>query len=128
MTAPAFVDSKDGLRYAETVNAGIIVTIEEDGIGWRLRLQRRHWNACNVDHSCNSPTNVVEVQVRCGNIRGRANGDGDIVILESVRGRDYLKWRVQPTSASKAVGQDLDAEVDDVLGLADELELGTAIE
>ena len=79
------------LRNAEVVNAGIVVAVKEDGVGWRLRLQRRYWNTCDVDDGCRSPADVVEVQIGRGDICGGAKGNGDVFILESGRRRVCFK-------------------------------------
>ena len=49
------------LRNAGALNAGVVVAVEEDGVGRRLRLQRRYRNTCNVDDGYRSPADVVEV-------------------------------------------------------------------
>ena len=40
---------KSGLRDAEAVNARVIVAVEEDGVGWRGRLQPRYYDTCSVN-------------------------------------------------------------------------------
>ena len=114
------------LRNAGAVNAGVVVAVEEDGVGRRLRLQRRYRNTCNVDDGCRSPADVVEVQIRRWSICGGAKGDGDVFILESVRRRACFKM-MQLTFASKAVVREVAAELVDALGLANEVGLGTAV-
>ena len=114
------------LRNAEVVNAGVVVAVEEDGVGRRSRLQRRYRNTCNVDDGCRSPADVVEVQVGRWDICGGAKRDGDVFILESVRRRACFKM-MQLTFASKAVVHEVAAELVDAFGLADEVGLGTAV-
>lgn len=89
------------LRNAEAVNAGVVVAVEEDGVGRKLRLQRRYRNTCNVDDGCGSPADVVEVQAGSWDICGGAKGGGDVFILESVRRRACFKM-MRLTFASKA--------------------------
>ena len=74
-----------GSRDAEAVDAGVVVAVKEDGVGWRGRLQPGYGTACNLYDGCNGPANVVEVQVGRGDIGGGASGDTDVVVLQAVR-------------------------------------------
>ena len=73
-------------RYAETMDARVVIAVEKYGVGGRRRLQRRYSFICNLDRIGNGPPHVVEVQVGCGNVRRTADGDNsNVIVLEFVR-------------------------------------------
>lgn len=69
------------LPGAEAVDAGVVVAVEEDGIGRGDRLQARHHDARGIEGRCYGPADIVEHQVGRRDIARGALGDGDVFVL-----------------------------------------------